>query len=1027
MTLFRVESQREKSTSVEKLWGFAVAAWFGLAVCPQVFAEQAIYQLDISSGTLGDKLSDLAKSTGHQLIFPTEKLDQPSAVRLRGLYTLESALDTLLGGSELSAVVTRHGVIVITDDAPEGNTTGEDMRISKKTVLTGASAVVSGMLGTDATAQEVAEDTGAEREIEVIVVTGFRESLVSALATKRNANSIVDSISSEGIGRFPDLNLGESLQRITGVQIERGERRRAEIAIRGLPRNFALTRINGQAMGSPDLTTAFPFGVFESSIFNGVDVIKTPTVEMDDGGLSGIVNMRTRRPLASGRDSFSFGIGTSYETLNEEFSPTARAGGNMRFSDNLAGSFAIGWSNQEFQRDLAAVTDYDPDGNDIQVADDFRYRSDTSDGDRVSATAALEWQATDAWNFGITSVYTGYDQSTVRDQVRIRNCSDTAVDIIGNAAVVSTHTGCRMEAETRERKDFDSTYSVTLDGTWDSGPWLAEGFLHYTRGDHDGNLIQMRRRINGIPETFTVNTGAGRPDNFGIDLGGFAAGEVATWSFATADVQTRFFPSGANDENSDTELAFQFDLTRELDYGLLSSIKAGAKYRDRSQRRVDQDAVNDDVDLGVLDDSIFRPSLVADSNFFGGNLDAFPLVVPDVFAVLDRVLPLDTDQPLNDEGFVLDQDFLATYDTQQDITAGYVMANFDSYEYDWPLQISGNVGLRFVRTERTTDTFQDIDGVISRISVPFDFNNTLPAANLVFEFTDDLLLRLSYAETIVRPNPNQFEAGTEVTVDEDGGVLESVTVEYNNPEIEPFESDSFDVSFEWYNRPGSAFTLAYFHKKVASDIITRNFCPGSLADFERADAFDQFVTGNLNGDIDDCLDDAGVQFTITDVVNSSETFSLDGLEFGLLQNLDFLPPPFDGLGVQANYTFIDADESGQLDEDGTPAPLEEVSEHTVNVIGYYETDRWGIRLAYNYRSEYFTTADRGPSGGNRSIDDRDQFDLSFNFNFNDNISVGFEALNLNDAEVYEFEGDRNRLRSYNYDGRTFVLTSTVSF
>lgn len=1005
-----------------------VAAFACLFVCPQASAEKTIYELDISSGTLGDKLSDLAKSTGHQLIFPTEKLDQPSAVRLRGLHTLESALDALLGGSELSAVVTRHGVIVITDDAPQGNATGNDMRISKKAVLTGVSTALAATLGTGALAQDVEEDTAAEEEvIEVIVVKGFRESLVSALATKRNANSIVDSISSEGIGRFPDLNLGESLQRITGVQIERGERRRAEIAIRGLPRNFALTRINGQAMGSPDLTTAFPFGVFESSIFNGVDVIKTPTVEMDDGGLSGIVNMRTRRPLSAGEDSYSFGVGTSYESLNEEFSPTARAGANVRFSENLAGSFAIGWSNQEFQRDLAAVTDYDPDGNDIQVADDFRYRSDTTDGDRVSATAALEWQATDRWNFGVTGVYTDYDQSTVRDQARIRNCSDTAVDIIGNAAVVSTHTGCRMEAETRERKDFDSTFSLTLDGTWDGGPWLAEGIVHYTRGEHDGNLIQMRRRINGIPETFTVNTGAGSPDDFSIDLGGFAAGDAATWSFATPGVQTRFFPEGANDKNSDTELAFQFDLTRDLEYGLLSGVKVGVKFRDREQRRVDQDATNDDVDLDVLDDGIFRPSLVADSNFFGGNLNAFPLVVPDVFAVLNRVLPLDTDQPLNDEGFVLDQDFLATYNTQQDILAGYVMANFDSYKFDWPVQVTGNVGVRFVRTERTTDTFQDVDGVISEISVPFDFNNTLPAANLVFEFRDDLLLRLSYAETIVRPNPNQFEAGTEVTVDEDAGILESVTVEYNNPEIEPFESDSIDASLEWYNRPGSAFTLAYFHKKVASDIITRDFCPTSLADFERAGAFDQFVTGSLNGDIDDCIDDAGVQFSISDVINSSETFSLNGIEFGLLQNLDFLPQPFDGLGVQANYTFIDADESGELDEDGTPAPLEEVSEHTVNVIGYYETERWGVRLAYNYRSEYFTTANRGPSGGNRSIDDRDQFDLSFNFNVNDNVSIGFEALNINDAEVYEFEGDRNRLRSYNYDGRTFVLTATASF
>jgi len=1006
----------------------AVTALSCLFAGSQVFADQERYVLDITSGTLGDKLTDLAESTGHQLIFPTEKLDRPSKVRLSGIYTLENALENLLDDSGLFAVVTRHGVIVVTGDvAPRQRAEGEDMRSSNKSVLTAAGAVAALVLAGDAAAQQTEQGADDDEVLDVIVVRGFRESLISALATKRNANSIVDSISSDGIGRFPDLNLGESLQRITGVQIERGERRRAEIAIRGLPRNFALTRINGQAMGSPDLSTAFPFGVFESSIFSGVDVIKTPTVEMDDGGLSGIINMRTLRPFDASEQELSFGVGTSYESLNEEFSPTARISASKHFSDTLAGSFAIGWSNQEFQRDLAAVTDYDPDGNDIQVADDFRYRSDTSDGDRISATAALEWRPIENWNFGLTGVFTDYEQSTVRDQVRIRNCDDTAVDVIGNSAVVSTHTGCRMEVETRERKDFDSTLSLTLDAAWDNGPWRAEGVLHYTKGEHDGNLIQMRRRINGIGETFTVTTGSGDPDAFNIDLGGFAAGDVQTWSFNTAGVQTRFFPEGANDENSDTEVALQFDLTREVDYGILSSIKVGAKYRDREQRRVDQDATNDDVDLSLLDDSIFRSSLVADSNFFGGDLNGFPVVVPDVFAVLNQVLPLNTTQPLNDEGFVLDQDFLATYNTQQDILAGYVMANFDSYEYSWPVGITGNVGVRFVRTERTTDTFQDIDGTISAISVPFDFSNALPAANLVFELHENLLLRLSYAETIVRPNPNQFQAGTEVDVDEDGGILESVTVEFNNPELEPFESDSFDVSLEWYNRPGSALTLAYFRKDVAADIITRDFCPPSLADFDRSGAFSQFVTGNLNGDIDDCLDDAGVEFSITDVINSSESFSLSGLEFGLLQTLDFLPAPFDGLGVQANYTYIDADESGELDEDGTPAPLEEVSEHTVNVIGFYETERWGVRLAYNYRSEYFTTANRGPSGGNRSIDDRDQFDLSFNLNVTDNISIGFEALNINDATVYEFEDNRNRLRSYNYDGRTFVLTSVVSF
>ncbi|MCG8440943.1 MAG: TonB-dependent receptor [Caulobacterales bacterium] len=986
-----------------------------------------MFRVHIAAGPASESLKTLARATRHSVLFDLDVVEEVETNAVSGDYTLSKALELLLEGTVLTGGLTDRGVIRIARAAPQGPAGENDMnnnRARRASLFAGVSALVTGVLAWE---PALAQEPAAVDDTEVIVVTGFRGSLETALEAKRDADSIVDSISSEGIGRFPDLNLGESLQRVTGVQIERGERRRAEIAIRGLPRKFALTRVNGQAMASPDLRNAFAFGVFESSIFNGADVIKTPTVDMDDGGLSGIVDVKTLRPFDASEDGVSFTTGVNYETLADKVSPIARARGNMQFSDTLAGAFSVAWSDQRFRRDVAAVTDYDPDANDIQVADDFRYRADTTEGDRISASGALQWRPRGDLDFGLTGVYTEYDQLTVRDQVRIRNCADTAVEVVGVSAVTSTHTGCRYEIETRERKDFDSTWAVTLDGAWESDGWLAEGAVHYTRGRHDGNLIQLRRRINGAPGVVTVNTGAGDPEDFAISVEGFATGDLATWSFDDPDVQTRFFPTGANNENTDTELAIQADVTRSVNLGLLESVKAGVKYRDRGQESIDQDAVNDDVDLDALNDSIFRQSLVADTNFFGGNLSTFPLIVPDVFAGLDLLLPVVTDQPVNDEGFVTDQDFLATFDTKQEITAGYVMANFNSAPLDFPVRVYGNAGVRVVRTDRSTDTFQEIDGEISTISVPFDFTNVLPAANIVFELREDLLLRGSYSETIVRPNPGDFRAGIEVEVNEDAGMLESVNVTYNNPELEPFEADSIDVSLEWYNRPGSAFTGAFFRKKVASDIITREFCPTSLADFGRADPFASFVTGQLNGDLNDCMDDAGVSFNITDVVNSSETFTINGFEFGLLQNFDFLPAPFDGFGVQANYTYIDTDEGSQLDEDGNPAPLEEISEHTVNFIGYYETDLWGVRLAHNYRSEYFTLSDRGPSGGNRSIDGRHQLDLSLNVSATDQLSFGFEALNLNNAQVFEFEGDRNRLRNYSYDGRTFVLLATYDF
>lgn len=1033
--LFRIGSYSEKENSGGKSWrkscrAAAIAACF--ACCSAYAQETELYNLHLINGTLGERLAALANETGYQLIFPTEELDQATSVRLVGAYSLNSAVDALLSDTGFSAVVTERGVIVVSREDPKQVTGRDDVHIKKSTLLTSVSALITSMFSSQVLAQ-AGGDAADQAETDVIVVEGFRRSLESALETKRDADSIVDSISSEGIGRFPDLNLGEALQRVTGVQIERGERRRAEISIRGLPRKFALTRVNGQALASPDLQNAFSFGIFESSIFSGADVIKTPTVEMDDGGLSGIVNVKTARPLDFNENNFSIGGGIGYESLPDAITPGINGKGNYSFSDDFAVFFAAAWSSPEFQRDQNQITDYDPDGADIQVADDFRYQSTRTSGDRVSATAGAEWRADESLTFGVNGIFSQYKQSSVRDTLRIRNCDDTAVDIVGDTAVTSTHAGCRFEAGSRVREDFDRSWALTGDAEWVNGPWRANVVAHYTKGEHDGFLFEARSRIDDDTPTtnatsVSVNTGGGVPDDYAITITGLDINDVNTWISGAPDQESRFFPnSSANRETIDEEFAAQFDLERELDFGILSSVKAGFKYRDREQQLRDTEGDDIDDDAVALTADLFRSTVGQEADY----------VVPDFSAVLDALLPLSAgpDDLLTDEGFVLvsNEEFLTT---QQEILAGYFMANFDSNDMDLPIRVRGNAGVRIIRTNRTAMSFLEIEDNIlgdsvELVSEDFSFTNVLPAANIIFDLSDNLLLRASYSETIVRPDPDVVQAGNELEVDDDdnSGALDgpddSVDVEFNDPTLKPTKSNSVDVSLEWYNRPGSAFTIAFFHKNISDRVVETAACPTDLSLIPGSELFADRVNGALNGDIDDCQDALGVEYSIERVFNSPQSFNVKGFEFALLQNFDFLPGALGNFGVQANYTFITAGDV--LGDDGEFRPLEDTSKHTMNFITYYETDRWGLRVAQNYRTSFFSAAAGGTAGGNRTIDSRYQMDLSANYNVTDNVSLGFEAFNLTNADVYEFDGVAERLRDSSREGRTFFLTGRLNF
>ena len=142
----------------------------------------------------------------------------------------------------------------------------------------------------------LAQETNSQ-DPEVIEVKGIRSSVTKALSMKRYEVGVSDAISADDISSFPDENIAESIQRIAGIQIQRSNGRGALISIRGLGPEYAATTLNGQAFASAQFDGGFRFDIVQSELASEIQVFKTPSASMDEGGLSGAVNIGTAKPL----------------------------------------------------------------------------------------------------------------------------------------------------------------------------------------------------------------------------------------------------------------------------------------------------------------------------------------------------------------------------------------------------------------------------------------------------------------------------------------------------------------------------------------------------------------------------------------------------------------------------------------------------------------------------------------------------------------------------------------------------------
>ncbi len=899
--------------------------------------------------------------------------------------------------------------------------------------------------------------------VEEVVITGQRASIESAQQIKKNSSVIVDSIVAEDIGKLPDRSVTEALQRVPGVSVNRydtmgdpehfsGEG--SGVAIRGLSQ--VRSELNGRDIFSANDGRGLSFEDVPAELMAGVDVYKSPSADMIEGGLGGSVNLRTRMPFDSvgqvGSVTLKANYGDQIKETNGEYS-----GLYSNRWETDAGEFGllvdISTSDLSSRADnlylraymprtdvVAGKTVYVPKGADWRRNDFHR----TRDGQYL----ALQWAPNDDVEVYMTGFRSQHDSQWDEngffiDQytgywapLPVTGASDWTYDannalVSGTTTTASNLNGISFGTSTRLSHSISTTTDFSTGVKWSPDDhWKFNADVQYVKSeaskeDYTLGLVVFPNKVaynnlDGTPEIAVDNA-------YLADAGNYSYGQMMTMP-------------GLNDAD---QKSFKFDGEYSVDDSIIKSVKAGARFTDKSaiSRSGSSWAANyqpwqvNEAEWAPFHSAAQLPKISANNaastltlktfnNFQRGDakvpVAAYmyqPGLLNDFRATTDALQAASPGGCCGINWVQADVKNPDNINTQNEKTSAiFAMTNFGFDDLAMP--IDGNLGVRAVKTENVAHGKVTITGLTLpddpatpaiEAEKPFDrpatdldvehsYTNVLPSLNLRMKATDDLFFRFAASKAIWAPAFSQLAAKINANVGWAPGVtanrnpqpselLSTITMD-SNPTLEPMKAKQYDLSAEWYfDDHGGMAHLAFFRKNISDLFVTTT---GSTV-FEGSTYTTRRLENNGTGDI-------------------------KGFEVGVTKFFDSLPAPFNGLGFEANYTRVDSSmdvSSGAaaLDTDGTSyadLPMEGLSKDTYNLVAMFEKDGISARLAWNWRSKYLVSV--GPNGWNGNDnnvvwklpvynDAYGQLDASIGYTFQDNYTITLEASNVGKSDT----------------------------
>ncbi len=786
---------------------------------------------------------------------------------------------------------------------------------------------------------------GKRADLENIIVYGQRAGQASALNQQRSADSIKSIVSSDAIGQFPDQNAAEALQRLPGLSIERDQGEGRYVGIRGIDPNLNNVTINGLNVPSPDGgARSVALDVIPSELIQTLEVSKSVTPDMDGDAIGGSVEVKSLSAFDKKGTSASVTAQVSHNDLRDEVSPKLSGSVTNVFNDTFGVAAALSYYDRDFGSD-----NIESNGD-----DEIEQRYYSINRERLGAAVNFDYRPDFNNQYYLRTLYSRFAD----DEYRLANTFTFDDD------------DSEVERGSKDRYEEQSILSLTAGAEHQLNDWLIEYQLGYSKADEDepsslyytfvGEEMDISSDMQGKIPTIVQDASVMELSNYELD-------EIEL----------------SQNEAQDTESSFKFDVTRSLEVsGHSAEIKFGGKYRDREKTN---DAIVslydgdfEGVDLSQFDTAApdwglgdFGPGLHkgAMRDYFNQEEDALELA--------------ELDSEVESNG--------ATYSNEEDILAVYLMGKIDIND----LRIVA--GLRYEDTDFSTSGMRvelieneetDVEEVVNTLwKSDRSYNHLLPSLNARYEFSDKLVARFAYTQTISRPKFEDVAAYQiiETKTEEDDGVFVTEReAEAGNPELLPYESENIDLSIEYYPGDIGVLSAGYFHKSIDNFIIIAD-----VAGTEGWEGYEE-VTQAINGD----------------------TATVDGIELSWVKGFN------NGFLISANGTITDSEAETLLDGELYKTSLPNQSDRIGNLTLGYENNQMSLRLTMSYKSENLEEIDGDLI---RMEDSHQQIDFTAKYFINESMHVYFNAININDEPYYNYFDTPSVNAQYEEYGRTLEL------
>ena len=880
-----------------------------------------------------------------------------------------------------------------------------------------------------ALAAAAAPDDNALQEI---VVTGIRKSVDESLAAKRASDDFIEVVTAEDIGKMPDKNVADSLSRLPGITTssmgasEGGFDENDRVSMRGTNPSLTQTLINGHNIASGDwfvldqtgtVGRSVSYTLLPSEIVSTVVVQKSSSASLVEGGVAGSVDIITRKPLDFSQPfTLQASAGAVYASL-----PAKTDGQYSALADwkNDANNFGVMLQlfseTRHLRRDGTEVLGYDtiapgsaiavahPDLSGVQYPTDIGAALFQQKRERNGGLADIEFKPNDALTFDLTGFSSRLLASNVNDNYLLWSThfvdsgagqapnpgyvvqqntltSATFAPVAGTAYGVYDQISRPDEQATANFVNFDTTWDVT-----DRLSFLGQ--VGYSWGDGKTPYQNVSETNPGI------GTGAGYTLN-GIGSGpSFNLGTTNNTTPTPGGVPVAFswIFGDQNIDVKDREEWAKLDGAFKVDDGAWQDLKFGVRWERHG--RTSADVIGQGPTAAGQSTSAY-PTTFSNypSNYtnFGGS------VPTDIWFWTPAQLAAYNSPANVNRNPATRIDWNSMFEVHEFDTAAFVQADFKGSNW------AGNIGVRFVHTVEDVLTYVGVSantpgsqysdfGQYIGVPTSHDYNDVLPSANLKIDLAPNLIARFAAAETMTRADYSALGGFTSLSPP--GAVGEVGSGSGGNPDLKPILSNNLDAGLEWYFARHSLLSATLFYMDLKNYVsygsVNKSYFTYSSA----------FPNGAL------------LPYILTVPVNAQGR--VEGAEFAYQQAFT------DNIGIITNYTYADGKQTSDITINGDDR-LVGTSKDTYNVTAYFENAHISARVAYTYRSSFYSGLDRNTAFTQYNIGD---LSASLAYIINQNFSITLDGQNLNNPELKYYALNQDQPRAFYKNGSQYYLTA----